>query len=102
MTAVIEDRGSQYRVEVGDKILVDRHSAEVGSSFEVPVMYVSDGDKVSIGTPLVVGASAECKVIAHERGDKGIAGVFRRRKDSRKRRGFRHDLTRVEVVSIKS
>ena len=100
MTAVLEDRGSQIRVEAGDAILVDRMQAEVGATIELPLLYLSDGGKVSIGTPYVNGAKATCKVLAHERGAKGIAGVFKRRKDSRKRRGFRHDFTRLQVVSV--
>ncbi len=100
MASVLEDRGSQYRVEAGEAILVDRLQAEVGSTIELPLLFHSDGSKVSVGTPYVDGAKATCKVLAHERGNKGIAGVFKRRKDSRKRRGFRHDLTRLQVVSI--
>lgn len=101
MAAVIEDRGSQYRVEAGQAILVDRLQAEPGSTVEMPVLFLSEDGKVSVGTPYVDGARASCEVVAHERGSKGVAGVFRRRKDSRRRVGFRHDLTRLKVVSIK-
>lgn len=100
MAAVLEDRGNQYRVEAGDAITVDRLKADVGSEIELPVMYLNNDGKVNVGTPYVAGAKAVCKVLAHVRGEKGIAGTFRRRKDSRRRVGFRHDQTRLQVVSI--
>jgi len=40
------------------------------------------------------------KVLAHQRGPKGIVGKFKRRKHSRRRHGFRAEHTIVEVVSI--
>lgn len=100
MAAVLEDRGNQYRVDAGDNIVVDRMKADVGSEIELPVMFLSQDGKVAVGTPYLAGAKAVCKVVAHERGNKGIAGTFRRRKDSRRRVGFRHDLTRIQIVSI--
>jgi large subunit ribosomal protein L21 len=102
MVAVIEDRGSQYRVEAGEAVLVDRMQLEPGATLDLPVLFLSEAGTVSVGTPYVAGATARCEVLAHERGEKGIAGTFRRRKDSRRRVGFRHDFTRLKIVSIKA
>ncbi len=102
MLAVVEDRGRQYRVEDGKRILLDRIEAEVGSEISLPVLLLDKDGDLTVGAPRVDGASVTCKVIAHVRGPKGIAGFFRRRKDSRRRIGFRHDHTAVEVVSISS
>ena len=100
MLAVVEDRGRQYRVEDGKRIVVDRLDAEVGSEISLPVLLLDKDGDVKVGTPRVEGASVTCKVIAHVRGAKGIAGIYRRRKDSRRRIGFRHDQTAIQVVSI--
>jgi large subunit ribosomal protein L21 len=100
MLAVVEDRGRQYRVEDGKRILVDRLDAEVGSEVSFPVLLLDRDGVVKIGAPRIDGASVTCKVVAHVRGPKGIAGFFRRRKDSRRRVGFRADRTAIQVVSI--
>ncbi|TVR43838.1 MAG: 50S ribosomal protein L21 [Planctomycetota bacterium] len=99
MYAIVKDRGHQYKVAAGARILVDRLNAEAGSTVELPVLFFSDGEVVEVGTPLTA-KKAVCKVVSHSRGKKGIAGFFRRRKDSRRRVGFRHDHSTLEVVSI--
>ena len=100
MYAVVVDRGRQYRAVAGDRLTLDRSAAAPGDTIELSVALLADGDNVQVGAPLVDGAKATCKVLSHTRGQKGIAGTFKRRKDSRKRIGFRHDQTVVEVVSI--
>ncbi len=101
MYAVVQDRGHQYTVNAGDRVQLDRLDAEVGASIELPVLLLAEGeDNVQVGAPTLEGVKATCKVVSHERGQKGIAGVFRRRKDSRRRVGFRHEHTTIEVVSI--
>lgn len=99
MYAVIKDRGHQYQVAAGERFLVDRLSLDAGSTLELPVLFFADGDNVEVGTPYT-SKKAVCKVIGNSRGKKGIAGFFRRRKDSRRRVGFRHDYSTLEVVSI--
>lgn len=100
MYAVINDRGRQYRAAPGERLTLDRNEAEVGATVEMPVLLIADESGVKIGAPVVAGAKAVCKVVAHERGEKGIVGKFKRRKHSRKRMGFRHEHTIVEVVTI--
>lgn len=99
MYAIIKDRGHQYKVATGARILVDRLSADTGTTVELPVLFFADGDVVEVGAPFTA-KKAVCKVVGHSRGKKGIAGFFRRRKDSRRRVGFRHDHSTLEVVSI--
>jgi large subunit ribosomal protein L21 len=100
MYAVIQDRGHQYKAKAGDKLTLDRHDAEPGTTVEMPVLLVADGGAVRIGSPFVAGVKALCKVIEHTRGKKGMYGMFKRRKHSHKRQGFRAEQTVVEVVSI--
>ena len=100
MQAVIDDRGRQYSAKAGDRLTLDRLDAEVGSTVERSVLLtVADGAS-TVGTPTVEGVKATLKVLAHVRGNKGTYGFFRKRKDSRRRIGFRHDQTTVEVVSV--
>ena len=99
MYAIVKDRGHQYKVVTGERILVDRLSVAEGETIEMPVMVFADGENVEVGAPFTA-KKAVFKVLGDSRGKKGIAGFYRRRKDSQRRVGFRHDYTTVEVVSI--
>ncbi len=100
MYAVIQDRGRQLRATTGEKLTLDRNDVEVGATVEMPVLLLADAAGVRVGAPFVAGAKAVVKVLAHERGKKGIVGMFKRRKHSHRRHGFRAEHTIVEVVSI--
>ena len=67
-------------------------------NFEVLSLF--DGDTVAIGAPLVEGASVAAKIVEHDRGPKVIAFKKRRRKNSRRKRGHRQDLTIVRITDI--
>ena len=103
MYALIKTSGKQYKVEVGTVLELDRIAAEVGSTIELNenVLMVGDGDKVTIGTPLVAGASVTLEVKEHLRGPKLIVLKMKRRKRYRVKKGHRQELTKVEVKDIK-
>jgi large subunit ribosomal protein L21 len=103
MYALIKTSGKQYKVEVGTVLELDRIAAEVGSTIELNenVLMVGDGDKVTIGTPLVAGASVTLEVKEHLRGPKLIVFKMKRRKRYRVKKGHRQELTKVEVKDIK-
>jgi large subunit ribosomal protein L21 len=100
MYAVINDRGRQYRATTGDRLILDRSEAEVGSTIELPLLLLANEGGIKVGAPTVAGAKAVCKVVDHPRGEKGTVGKYKRRKRSMRRKGFRHEQTLVEVVSI--
>ncbi len=99
MFAVIKANGKQYRVAAADKITIDHLDAEVGAVFTFPVLMLS-GASVAVGTPHVNGAMVTGEVVEHTRGDKVIAFKKRRRQNSRRKRGFRADLTVVRITEI--
>ena len=101
MYALVETAGKQYRVAVGDRIMVDRLEADVDSEINLDrVLLVDDGKKVNVGAPTVEGASVQAKVLEHKRGKKVIIFKFRRRQRYRNRRGFRSSLTTLEITGI--
>ena len=100
MYAVIQDRGHQYRAAQGDKLILDLREGEPGSTVEMPVLLIASDEGVKVGAPFVAGAKAVLKIVKHQRGPKGIVGMFKRRKHSRRRHGYRAEQTVVEVVSI--
>lgn len=99
MFAVIKANGKQYRVAAADKITIDHLDAEVGSIFTFPVLMLG-GATVAIGAPHVQGATVTGEIVEQTRGDKVIAFKKRRRQNSRRKRGFRADLTVVRITEI--
>lgn len=101
MYAVIKTGGKQYRVSSGEKVKVEQLAAEVGSQITIDtVLMVADGDKVSIGKPLVKGAKVNATVVNHGRGDKVRIFKMRRRKQSKKEQGHRQNFTEIQVDKI--
>ncbi|OYX13535.1 MAG: 50S ribosomal protein L21 [Rhizobiales bacterium 32-66-8] len=99
MFAVIKTGGKQYRVAADDILTVDKIDAEAGASVSFPVLMVA-GAATVIGAPLVDGASVTAEIVEQTRGDKVIAFKKRRRQNSRRKRGFRADLTVVRILEI--
>ena len=100
MFAVIKTGGKQYRVAVEDVIRIDRVAAEPGQVVEFGEVLVVGGDSPEIGAPLISGATVAGEVLQHERGDKVIAFKKRRRKNSRRKRGYRHNFSVIRITEI--
>ena len=101
MYAVIRTGGKQYRVSSGEKLKIEQLPAEVGSQVVIDqVLMVADGDKVSIGTPVLAGAKVQATVIGHGRGDKVRIFKLRRRKHSKRQAGHRQNFTEIQIDKI--
>ena len=104
MYAVLDDRNQQYRVAQGDKIKIHlRADANEGDTLTFDKVCAVGGEADSagkVGTPFVDGASVTAKVIKNVKGPKVIIGKMRRRKDFRKRTGFRAQYTMIQIESI--
>src|SRR6201989_2541998 len=100
MFAVIKTGGKQYRVAPGAVIRIDRVAAEPGQVVECGEVLVVGGDAPVIGVPMVEGATVAGEVLQHDRGDKVIAFKKRRRKNSRRKRGYRHEFSVVRITEI--
>ncbi len=100
MFAVIKAGGKQYRVAAEDVIRIDRVDGKPGEVVSFGEVLVVGGDTPSIGAPTVSGATVAGEVLAHERGDKVIAFKKRRRKNSRRKRGYRHEFSVIRITEI--
>jgi large subunit ribosomal protein L21 len=100
MFAVIKAGGKQYRVAAEDVIRIDRVEKKPGEVVAFGEVLVVGGDKPLIGAPMVSGATVAGEVLAHERGDKVIAFKKRRRKNSRRKRGYRHEFSVIRITEI--
>ena len=100
MFAVIKTGGKQYRVEPDDVLEVGKIEGEVGSIIQLNEVLVLGGDTPVLGVPTVAGASVAVEVLDHKRGPKVIAFKKRRRKNSRRKRGYRDEITVLRITEI--
>ena len=100
MFAVIKAGGKQYRVAAEDVIRIDRVEANPGEVVSFGEVLMLGGDTPQIGLPTVSGATVAGELLAHERGDKVIAFKKRRRKNSRRKRGYRHEFSVIRITEI--
>jgi large subunit ribosomal protein L21 len=101
MYAVIKTGGKQYRVMQGEILRVEKLEADVGAAVTFDqVLLLGEGEGITVGTPLVTGASVGATVKAQGRGDKVRIIKFRRRKHHMKQQGHRQYYTEVEITSI--
>src|ERR1700742_32204 len=100
MFAVIKTGGRQYRVVPNDVLEIGKIEGLVGTIVQLGEVLVVGGDTPVLGTPTVAGASVAAEVLAHKRGPKVIAFKKRRRKNSRRKRGYRDEITVLRVTEI--
>ena len=101
MYAVVKTGGKQYRVTPGQKFKVEQIPADIGSEIVLDqVLMLADGESVTVGAPLVAGASVKAKVLSQGRAKKVTIFKMRRRKHYQKHQGHRQNYTELEVQSI--
>ena len=101
MYAVIVTGGKQYKVKEGDRLKVERLSAEEGAALEFDkVLLVADGDEIQVGSPYLDGGKVSARVTGHGRGKKIRVIKFKRRKNYLRTQGHRQAYTEVEITGI--
>src|SRR3954468_3895758 len=100
MFAVIKTGGKQYRVVPDDVLEVGKIEGEVGSIIQLNEVLVLGGDTPVLGVPTVAGASVAAEVLDHKRGPQVIAFKKRRRKNSRRKRGYRAEIPVLRITEI--
>jgi large subunit ribosomal protein L21 len=101
MYAVIVTGGRQYRVMQGETLRIEKLEGDVGAAVNFDqVLLLGSGEEITIGAPLVGGASVAATIKSHGRGDKVRIIKFRRRKHHQKQMGHRQYYTEVEITGI--
>ena len=101
MFAVIRTGGKQYKVSKDDVITVERLVGDAGAKLEfTDVLAIGDGSDTTFGTPLVAGARVTAAVLEQTKGDKIIVFKKSRRKNYRRKRGHRQQLTVLRITDI--
>lgn len=101
MTAIFKHSGKQFKAKEGDILCLDHMGLEPKAKVEIKEVLAIDADgELKIGKPYVQDAVVEAEVINEGRDKKVIIYKKRRRKDSKLKRGFRRDFTRVRITKI--
>ena len=101
LTAVVVSGGKQYRVAAGDRILVDRISAEAGTELKLDrVLMIADETSIRVAPQELVGQEVKARVLGHPRGPKVDVIRYKPKKRVRVHRGARADLTALEIIAI--
>ena len=99
--AVVKTGGKQYKVAAGEKIKVEQIAADVGQEVVLDqILAIGNGAELTVGTPLVSGATVTVTVVAHGKHDKVRIFKMRRRKHYQKRLGHRQQFTELQIGAI--
>ncbi|MCC6721810.1 MAG: 50S ribosomal protein L21 [Bacteroidia bacterium] len=102
MYAIVNIGGQQFKVTEKQNIYVNRLSDEEGSSVNFDnVLLIDNNGSVTVGSPVVEGATVKAKIISHLKGDKVIVFKKKRRKGYKNKKGHRQYLTKIEIETIK-
>ena len=101
MHAIIETGGKQYKVAEGDTLFIEKLPAEAGDAVTFrKVLAGIDGDKLTVGTPVVEGAKVDASVVKNGRGKKVIVFKYKPKKGYRRKQGHRQPYTKVTIGKI--
>jgi large subunit ribosomal protein L21 len=101
MYAVIRTGGKQYCAAAGDTLEVEKLPGSIGDVITLSdVLLVSKGDTVTVGAPVVDGATVTAKITGQYRGNKIMVFKYRPKKRIRVRKGHRQYLTRLQIEAI--
>ena len=101
MHAIIETGGKQYKVTEGDTLFIEKLPNEAGDTVTFDkVLAVIDGDKITVGTPVVAGAKVDASVVKNGKGKKILIFKYKPKKGYRKRQGHRQPYTKVTIGAI--
>jgi large subunit ribosomal protein L21 len=99
--AIVEDGGKQYKAVEGETIEVDRFQAEIGEQVDLDrVLLISDGEKISVGTPYLDGVKISAKVEDQIKGPKIVVFKYKPRVRYRVKTGHRQKYTRLLIGEI--
>jgi len=100
MYAVIKTGGHQYKVSQGDQVDVNRLDGNEGDSITFAEVVMIAGDKIAFGAPLLKGAKVEAVIKAQFKTKKVPVFKYHRRKNYKRNRSHRQQMTTIEIGKI--
>ncbi|MGL4738668.1 MAG: 50S ribosomal protein L21 [Cellulosilyticaceae bacterium] len=103
MYAIIETGGKQYKVEVGSSIKVEKLHVAAGESIVFDrVLAISKDDALTVGSPVVAGATVKADVVEEGKNKKVIVYKYKAKKSYHKKQGHRQPFTKVKITAIEA
>lgn len=102
MYAIIKTGGKQYKVAAGDYLNVEKLDAEVGSTVALDAIALVDGANVVADPAEAAKTKVEATVVEQFKGEKQLVFKFKKRKNYKRTRGHRQNLTRIQISAIGS
>ena len=100
MYAIVKTGGKQYTVKPGDVLDVEKIEGEAGDKVSLDVLFLNDGSNVVTDAGALAKTKVTAEIIDQHKGDKQIVFKFKKRKNYKKLRGHRQNLTRVKIESV--
>ena len=101
MYAILKTGGKQVKVAKGDVIHVERIASEAGEKVTLEnVLMLADGDKITVGTPVVEGAAVKATVVEQIRDKKVVVFKKKRRQNYRRKKGHRQYITVLKIDDV--
>jgi large subunit ribosomal protein L21 len=100
MFAIIKTGGKQYKVSEGDILSVEKLSPKGDEVVFDQVLLMADGDKITLGKPLVSGATVAAKLLEEGKGEKKMVFRYKSKTRQRKKKGHRQPFTKVQITKI--
>ena len=102
MYAIVKTGGKQYKVSAGDFLNVEKLNAEAGDTVALDVIAVVDGDKIEAHPAKASKTKVEAVVVEQFKGEKQLIFKFKKRKNYKRTRGHRQNLTRIQITAVGS
>ena len=100
MYAIVKTGGKQYTVKPGDVLDVEKIEGEAGDRVDLQVLLLNDGNKVVADAAEAAKVKVTAEIIDQHKGKKQLVFKFKKRKNYKKLRGHRQNLTRVKIESV--
>ncbi len=101
MYAIIENGGKQYRITQGQKVRLEKLPGNTDDLVSLgQVLAIEDGERLLVGAPYIQGASVSGKIVAQGKARKVTVFKYKRRKDTKKKKGHRQSYTELLVEKI--
>lgn len=102
MYAIVEIAGLQYKVQKDQRVYVHRLAGNEGDKLKFDrVMLAEDKNGITVGAPVIEGASVTASILSHVKADKVIIFKKKRRKGYDKKTGHRQPMTQIVISDIK-
>ena len=102
MYAIVKTGGKQYKVAPGDKLAIEKIDEEPGAQIQLNAICIVDDDQVEADPAKAAATPVSATVLEQFKGDKQLVFKFKKRKNYKKMRGHRQQLTRIQIDSIGS